>query len=133
MQYITFPSKRGLIFSQASRTKFGVSKSQIYYSQNVTILFCFRPSFHVSCPACGVKFCSKACQDEAWDSFHKTLCIEGAQDHPLITLNEIWKTCHYPPESTRYQAYYLLSQSSNFNSCSDIRGAQLYFSNKLRI
>ena len=80
------------------------------------LIFCFRPSFHVSCPACGVKFCSKACLDEAVDSFHKTLCVEGSSDHPLVTLNEIWKTCHYPPESTRFVLTFLVGPTTSEKS-----------------
>lgn len=59
-----------------------------------------RPAFHVSCPACDIKYCSQACLDEAIETYHKTLCVGTSVDHPLISLMDMWKTFHYPPEST---------------------------------
>ena len=61
-----------------------------------------RVTFHVNCPYCGVSYCSKQCQEEAWASFHKTLCLRtNTPDpaHPLLQLDELWKTIHYPPET----------------------------------
>ena len=61
-----------------------------------------RVTFHVNCPYCGVSYCSKQCQEEAWASFHKTLCLRTNPPdpaHPLLQLDELWKTIHYPPET----------------------------------
>ncbi len=42
-----------------------------------------RGGFHVACPNCGVKYCSKQCLDEAWHKFHKTLCLGKADTRAL--------------------------------------------------
>ena len=65
-----------------------------------------RNTFHVSCPYCGVEYCSKQCLEEAWNSFHATLCTRSNPPdpaHPLIQLDEIWKSIHYPPETASIQ------------------------------
>lgn len=59
-----------------------------------------RPSFHVKCPNCDVWFCSKSCQEESWDSYHKILCHKPDPNHPLTILDEIWRPLHYPPETS---------------------------------
>ena len=48
-----------------------------------------RASFHIACPLCGVAYCSKVCREDAWASFHKTLCLRTNppdSSHPLIQL-----------------------------------------------
>ncbi|XP_035731082.1 SET and MYND domain-containing protein 5-like isoform X2 [Vespa mandarinia] len=54
------------------------------------------------CSACGTKYCSNECQNEAMERYHKILCLQTRdknEDHPLVQLNEIWKQMHYPPET----------------------------------
>lgn len=54
------------------------------------------------CPACGVKYCSSECQDEAFQKYHRTLCLQSRKPeevHPLVQLNEKWKQMNYPPET----------------------------------
>ncbi|XP_046823787.1 histone-lysine N-trimethyltransferase SMYD5 isoform X1 [Vespa velutina] len=54
------------------------------------------------CSACGTKYCSNECQNEALERYHKILCLQTRdknEDHPLVQLNEIWKQMHYPPET----------------------------------
>jgi len=57
----------------------------------------------VSCPGCGVEYCSENCQTTAFAQYHKTLCIqthERQNVHPLEHLEETWKQIHYPPETS---------------------------------
>ncbi|XP_069679651.1 histone-lysine N-trimethyltransferase SMYD5 [Periplaneta americana] len=57
---------------------------------------------HSSCPSCGVQYCSITCRDQAWNQYHKTLCLQKFSlnlSHPLEQLNEAWKHMHYPPET----------------------------------
>ncbi|XP_071448093.1 protein-lysine N-trimethyltransferase SMYD5 [Hetaerina americana] len=57
---------------------------------------------HTKCFACGVQYCSKECQEQAWKQYHMTLCVgtcEESPSHPLNILNEAWKQMHYPPET----------------------------------
>ena len=58
-----------------------------------------RQSFHCKCPHCDCWFCSKSCQEEAWNSYHKVLC-HNDPNHPLAILDEIWRPMHYPPETS---------------------------------
>lgn len=54
------------------------------------------------CPNCGVKYCSIECQIEAYQRYHKTLCLQSREkcsSHPLVQLNDTWKQMQYPPES----------------------------------
>ncbi|EZA59880.1 hypothetical protein DMN91_001430 [Ooceraea biroi] len=54
------------------------------------------------CLACGVKYCSLNCQNEAFKRYHSTLCLQSRNvdtNHPLVQLNEMWKRMHYPPET----------------------------------
>lgn len=54
------------------------------------------------CPDCGVKYCSAECRDEAYQRYHRILCIQSREkidSHPLVKLNEIWKHMHYPQET----------------------------------
>ncbi|XP_014472258.1 PREDICTED: SET and MYND domain-containing protein 5 [Dinoponera quadriceps] len=54
------------------------------------------------CPTCGVKYCSVECQNEAFQRYHSTLCLQSRvkdENHPLTQLNETWKQMHYPPET----------------------------------
>ncbi|XP_034948079.1 SET and MYND domain-containing protein 5 [Chelonus insularis] len=54
------------------------------------------------CPACGVKYCSNECLNEALVKYHRILCLqsrEKSDSHPLIQLKETWKQMHYPPET----------------------------------
>ena len=63
-----------------------------------------RTDFHVECPNCGVRYCSESCREDAYNAWHKTLCLRsrGEPDptHPLVNLVTIWQSFHYPPEST---------------------------------
>lgn len=58
-----------------------------------------RKNFHVKCPNCPVMFCSTSCQEEAWNGYHKTLCHVDP-NHPLAVLDELWRSVHYPPETS---------------------------------
>ncbi|XP_020279033.1 SET and MYND domain-containing protein 5 [Pseudomyrmex gracilis] len=54
------------------------------------------------CPACGAKYCSIECQNEAFERYHSALCLQSRdknENHPLTQLNETWKQMHYPPET----------------------------------
>lgn len=75
----------------------------LFYLEAFSIksLFTFRPAFHVSCPKCQVKYCSKDCLEEAWETFHKTLCVGDDLEHPLLTTLDMWKSFHHPPETTK--------------------------------
>ncbi|XP_063963551.1 histone-lysine N-trimethyltransferase SMYD5-like [Lytechinus pictus] len=57
----------------------------------------------VHCPHCQVVYCSSECREEAWNEYHQVLCISHHPpdpNHPLVILQEVWKTMHYPPETT---------------------------------
>ncbi|XP_054264416.1 histone-lysine N-trimethyltransferase SMYD5 [Macrosteles quadrilineatus] len=54
-------------------------------------------SRHVSCPSCGVKYCSNSCQNLASQQYHRVLCY--GPDHPINSLIDTWKSMHYPPET----------------------------------
>ena len=49
-----------------------------------------RKEFHVECVDCGVQFCSEGCREDAYNAWHKTLCLRarGEPDptHPLVNL-----------------------------------------------
>ncbi|XP_065157340.1 histone-lysine N-trimethyltransferase SMYD5 [Atheta coriaria] len=54
-----------------------------------------------ACPSCGINYCSPECQQTAFKQYHQTLCCQGeGEKHPLQILNEFWKQCHYPPETS---------------------------------
>ncbi|KAG7200495.1 hypothetical protein KM043_001061 [Ampulex compressa] len=72
------------------------------------------------CPMCGVKYCSAECQNEAFQRFHSTLCLQSKEKnepHPVIQLNETWKQMHYPPETATVmllaRMVALVNQASN--------------------
>lgn len=47
-----------------------------------------------SCSFCGVEYCSIECQTDAFNQYHKTLCLQTKERnnfHPLEQLNEAWK------------------------------------------
>ena len=49
-----------------------------------------RVGFHVTCPECGVGYCSKQCLEDSWGLFHATLCVRANPpdaSHPLIQLD----------------------------------------------
>ncbi|KAJ8952704.1 hypothetical protein NQ318_021021 [Aromia moschata] len=57
----------------------------------------------VSCMMCAEQYCSVECQTEAFNQYHRTLCLQTAErnnTHPLEGLNEAWKQVHYPPETS---------------------------------
>lgn len=57
----------------------------------------------VSCSSCGELYCSSECQTNAFNQYHRVLCLqttERTQIHPLEQLNEAWKQIHYPPETS---------------------------------
>lgn len=54
------------------------------------------------CPACGTKYCSINCLNEALKNYHQSLCVQSTEkneNHRLIQLKETWKQMHYPPET----------------------------------
>ncbi|CAB0036575.1 unnamed protein product [Trichogramma brassicae] len=54
------------------------------------------------CEACGTKFCSSNCLNEALTKYHQSLCLQTKDIndfHPLVQLKETWKQMHYPPET----------------------------------
>lgn len=54
------------------------------------------------CPACGIKYCSTECLNEAYQKYHQTLCLQSRdsnESHPLNLLKETWKQIYYPPET----------------------------------
>lgn len=56
----------------------------------------------MECSACGIKYCSTECLNEALQRYHSTLCLQSRdrnESHPLLQLNETWKQMHYPPET----------------------------------
>ncbi|KAK3919604.1 SET and MYND domain-containing protein 5 [Frankliniella fusca] len=61
---------------------------------------------HTECGACGVRYCSVSCLEQAWAKYHRTLCTQARTrdaslgQHPLDMLNDAWKQMHYPPETT---------------------------------
>ncbi|XP_059622559.1 histone-lysine N-trimethyltransferase SMYD5 [Phlebotomus argentipes] len=48
------------------------------------------------CEECGILYCSEECRLEAFKKYHETLCRLRA---PLEGLLEIWRNCHFPPET----------------------------------
>jgi hypothetical protein len=49
-----------------------------------------RVGFHVTCPQCGVAYCSKQCLEDSWGLFHATLCVRSNPpdaSHPFIQLD----------------------------------------------
>ncbi|XP_063988465.1 histone-lysine N-trimethyltransferase SMYD5 [Diachasmimorpha longicaudata] len=56
----------------------------------------------VECPTCGVKYCSDECLTEAFQKYHRVLCLQSREkneNHPLVQMKEAWKQMHYPPET----------------------------------
>lgn len=48
----------------------------------------------VSCQLCGIEYCSLECRANAYEKYHKTLCVQTKDEdafHPLKQLNEAWK------------------------------------------
>ena len=58
-----------------------------------------RKNFHVKCQNCDVLYCSESCREEAWHSYHKILC-HNDPNHPLKVLDEMWRSFHFPPETS---------------------------------
>ncbi|XP_028040938.1 SET and MYND domain-containing protein 5 [Bombyx mandarina] len=53
------------------------------------------------CSQCEVLYCSDACRQRAYDTYHRILCHDTADaQHPIMILLEAWKQMHYPPETT---------------------------------
>lgn len=74
----------------------------------------------MECSACGIKYCSTECQNEALQRYHSTLCLQSRdrnESHPLLQLNETWKQMHYPPETATImllaRMVALVNQASN--------------------
>lgn len=47
-----------------------------------------------ACELCGVEYCSAECKKNAYERYHKTLCVQTKDEdapHPLKQLNETWK------------------------------------------
>lgn len=58
---------------------------------------------HTTCPTCGVEYCSENCRVQAFEQYHKVLCLQTFERnnvHPLEQLEETWKQMHYPPETS---------------------------------
>ena len=70
---------------------------------------CTDKSQHVGCTfACGVRYCSQQCRNNAWTSYHQILCfsdpnkpthIQQQLKDNLQKLCDSWKSIHYPPET----------------------------------
>ena len=48
-----------------------------------------RKDFHVECANCGVCYCSESCMEDAYNAWHKTLCLRSREPdptHPLVNL-----------------------------------------------
>ncbi|PVD30036.1 hypothetical protein C0Q70_09297 [Pomacea canaliculata] len=61
------------------------------------------PSVFSLCPQCQVLYCSEACRTEAWNRYHRVLCMGPSRTdgkHPLLQLQETWRNIHYPPETS---------------------------------
>ncbi|XP_078668531.1 protein-lysine N-trimethyltransferase SMYD5-like isoform X1 [Branchiostoma floridae x Branchiostoma belcheri] len=57
---------------------------------------------HVTCPHCQVAYCTESCRQEAWNKYHRVLCLGPSvhdSEHPLNKLAETWRNIHYPPET----------------------------------
>eukprot|EP00057_Strongylocentrotus_purpuratus_P011350 XP_011665824.1 PREDICTED: SET and MYND domain-containing protein 5 isoform X1 [Strongylocentrotus purpuratus] len=57
----------------------------------------------VHCPHCRISYCCSECREQAWNQYHQVLCLSQHPpdpNHPLVILQEVWKTMHYPPETT---------------------------------
>ncbi|XP_076250614.1 SET and MYND domain containing, class 5 isoform X1 [Rhynchophorus ferrugineus] len=55
------------------------------------------------CNLCAVKYCSELCRVQAFNQYHKVLCIQTSYRnnvHPLEQLEDAWKKIHYPPETS---------------------------------
>jgi len=54
-------------------------------------------SIQTECAACGVRYCSMGCLEQAWSRYHRTLCTQSRSrdpalpPHPLDQLVESWK------------------------------------------
>ncbi|ORX55926.1 SET domain-containing protein [Piromyces finnis] len=45
-------------------------------------------------------YCSEECKEKAYKEFQNLLDVDGRDpEHPLLKLEELWKSFHYPPES----------------------------------
>ncbi|KAL0880318.1 hypothetical protein ABMA27_002770 [Loxostege sticticalis] len=54
-----------------------------------------------SCDQCAVLYCSEACKQKAFATYHQTICYDTSNaQHPITILLEAWKQMHYPPETT---------------------------------
>ncbi|XP_002163562.2 histone-lysine N-trimethyltransferase SMYD5 isoform X1 [Hydra vulgaris] len=53
------------------------------------------------CPNCCIPFCSKECYSEAYEKYHKSLCLhpDEMSESPVYRIEEAWKQLHYPPET----------------------------------
>jgi hypothetical protein len=62
-----------------------------------------KKSTHCSCVQCGIEYCSIECRQNAFESYHQTLCLGQSRkdpNNPVNFLMEIWKQIHLPPETT---------------------------------
>lgn len=60
-----------------------------------------RRAFHTKCPGpCGSVYCAQSCQEDAMKSYHRLLCHPPDPGHPLNILDEVWRSAHYPPETS---------------------------------
>ncbi|OQV14277.1 SET and MYND domain-containing protein 5 [Hypsibius exemplaris] len=90
-----------------------------------------KPAEHRNCGNCGASYCSAACLDSAYRSYHKRLCHVNQSAHPLDVIRETWKQSHHPPESfnvmaiAKLAAMFLSAESLEDKKC--ITGALARF------
>lgn len=57
----------------------------------------------VQCSNCQIEYCSEECRQNAFNSYHQTLCLgkdRFNENHPVNRLLETWRQIHLPPETT---------------------------------
>lgn len=54
------------------------------------------------CDSCGVEYCSRNCQTQAFATYHQTLCTGSGDpnNQPIAVLMDYWRQIHLPPETT---------------------------------
>lgn len=93
-----------------------------------------RKSAHCRCDACGVEYCSRDCQIQAYAAYHQSLCTgSDPSNQSIAILMEYWRQTHFPPETTTiYLILKLMALTKQvyFSSCSC--GASYLYNNHLR-
>jgi SET and MYND domain-containing protein 5 len=77
----------------------------------------------VECPSCHLSYCSEECRQNAFNSYHQTLCLgkdRFNENHPLNQILELWKQVHLPPETTTIMLVFklvaIIKQSQDKNA-----------------